>query len=60
MSGFNMLEQVATCPAATCSNKQQHVQLQHAQTGCKIMLHCGTTTHFYCLLDVILVALLKM
>jgi hypothetical protein len=28
-----MLEQAATCPAATCSNKRQHVRLQHAQTG---------------------------
>jgi hypothetical protein len=28
-----MLEQTATCPAATCSNRLQHVHLQHARTG---------------------------
>jgi hypothetical protein len=33
MSGCNMLKQAATCPAATCLNRQQHVRLQHAQTG---------------------------
>jgi hypothetical protein len=42
MSGCNMLEQAATCPAATCSNRRQHVWLQHAQTdgnmsGCNML-----------------------
>jgi hypothetical protein len=33
MANRNMLKQAATCPAATCSNRRQHVRLQHAQTG---------------------------
>ncbi len=33
MSSCNQLEQAATCPAATCLNRRQHVQLQHARTG---------------------------
>jgi hypothetical protein len=46
-----MLVEVATSPTATWLNCQQHVQLQHAETGCSFMLH------FYVLLNVILVAL---
>jgi hypothetical protein len=57
LSGYKMLEPAATFPAATCSNRRQHVPLQHARTGCNIMLHFDTTSHFYGLLDVILVAL---
>jgi hypothetical protein len=33
MSGCNMLEQEAIWPTETCSNRRQHVWLQHAQTG---------------------------
>jgi hypothetical protein len=35
----------------------QYVRLQHAQTGCNIMLNFVTTSHFYGLLDDILIAL---
>jgi hypothetical protein len=43
MSSYNMLEQSATCPATTCSNRLQH----HAVFV--------TTSHFYGLLDIIIV-----
>jgi hypothetical protein len=43
MSVCNMLQQAATCPVATC--------------GCNIMMHFVTTSHFYSLLDVILIAM---
>jgi hypothetical protein len=56
MSGCNLLEQAATCSAATCSNSWQHVLLQHARTGCNFMLHFVTANRFYGF-DVILVAL---
>jgi hypothetical protein len=46
------------CLAATCLKRWQHVRLQHAPTGCNIMLNFVTTSHFYGLLHVILVALL--
>jgi hypothetical protein len=52
-----MFEQAATCPAVTCSNRWQHVRLQHARTGGNFMLHFVTTSHFYGLIDAILVAL---
>jgi hypothetical protein len=57
MSGCKMLELVATCLAGTCLNKRLHVWLQHVSTGCNIMLHCVTTSLYYGLLDVILVAM---
>jgi hypothetical protein len=68
MSACNMHEQAATCPAATCSNRRQHVRLQHARTGgnmsgCKMLEQAATScafcynySHFYGLLDAILVA----
>jgi hypothetical protein len=58
LSGCNMHEQAATCTAASCSNRRQHVRLHHAPTGSTIMLNFVTTSHFYGLLYVILVALL--
>jgi hypothetical protein len=41
-----MIEKAATCLAATCLNRQQHVWLQRAGTGCNIMLHFVTTAIF--------------
>jgi hypothetical protein len=35
-----MLDQAETCLASTCLNRWQHVQLQHARTGCN-MFHCN-------------------
>jgi hypothetical protein len=48
MSGCNMLKQ---------ANMLEHIRLQHARTGCNIMLCFVTTSQFYGLLDAILFAL---
>jgi hypothetical protein len=68
MSGCNMLEKAATCPAATCSKKRQHVRLQHARTGCNMsgynMLEQAAAfcynRHFYGLLDGIVIMLMSL
>jgi hypothetical protein len=54
MSGCSMLEQAATCPAATCLNP---LAATCPAATCSNRLHFVTTSHFYRHLDVILVAL---
>jgi hypothetical protein len=42
-----MLEEAATGPAATCSNRRHQVRLQHNRTGGMFLLQCQQSLKFF-------------